>query len=132
MSEKDNIDVSKTFHKSERLNSRKLIQELFDKGSSFFLYPLKVIFFSAPPGSPNQVLFSVPKRNFKKAVDRNKIKRRLRESYRSNKTILMYGEKNTNSYLIAFIYLGKEILTFNEINDKLKSSLGRLKNVKIK
>lgn len=127
---KDNIKVSKTFHKSERLNSKKLIQELFEKGSSFFLHPLKVIYLPAPSGSPNQVLFSVPKRNFKKAVDRNKIKRQLRESYRSNKMILNDTITDVNSYFIAYIYLGKEILPYKEIDDKLKSSLWRLKKVK--
>jgi ribonuclease P protein component len=72
----------------------------------------------------------VPKRNFKKAVDRNKIKRRLRESYRSNKMLLNVGENKINSYFIAYIYVGKQILPYKEIEDKLKSSLGRLQKVK--
>jgi len=130
MCDKDNIKVSKTFHKNERLNSRKQIQELFDKGSSFFLFPIKVVYLPAPPDSPNQVLFSVPKRNFKKAVDRNKIKRRLRESYRSNKMLLKVADNKINSYFIAYIYVARQILSYKEIDDKLKSSLGRLQKVK--
>lgn len=130
MCEKNNIKESQTFHKNERLSGKKQIQELFDKGSSFFLHPLKIKYLPAPPGTPNQVLFSVPKRNFKKAVDRNKIKRRLRESYRSNKLLLNNGSLNEISYFIAFIYLGKQILPYKEISDKLKSSLRRLQNCK--
>jgi ribonuclease P protein component len=121
---------SQGFHKTERLNNKKLIKELFDKGSSFFLYPFKVFYKPAPPNSRTQVLFSIPKRNFKKAVDRNKIKRRLRESYRRNKTILYDKDKNDVSFLIAYIYISKEILSYKEIEDKLKSSLMRLQNVK--
>ncbi|MDQ3536185.1 MAG: ribonuclease P protein component [Bacteroidota bacterium] len=130
MCENDKTIVSKTFHKSERLCSKKLIKELFDRGSSFFLYPIKVFYLPSPQGSSNQVIFSVPKRNIKKAVDRNKIKRRLKESYRSNKMLLIDTNDEPKFYLIAFIYLGKQILPYKEIDDKLKSSLWRLQKVK--
>lgn len=130
MSEKDYERIPQTFHKNERLNSKILIKELFDKGSSFFLYPIKVFYLKAPPGSPHQILFSVPKRNFKKAVDRNKIKRRLRESYRSNKSVLADADKEAFSFLIAFVYLSKEILSYKDIEDKLNASLRRLQKVR--
>lgn len=112
-----------TFKKSERLCSKKLIKELFTEGSSFYLYPLKTIHLPAPADSEvHQLLISVPKRNFKKAVDRNKIKRRIREAYRLNKQLIA----EDNCQLIAYIYSAKEILDFHTIEKKLKATLLRL------
>ena len=112
-----------TYKKSERLCSKKLIKELFNKGSSFYLYPYKIIFLKAPlEVNSDQVLFSVPKRNFKKAVDRNKVRRRSKEAYRLNKQLLQGG----NYLLIAYIYTAKEILDYSVIEEKLKSILLRL------
>ena len=113
-----------TFKKHERLCSKSVIKELFEKGSSFYLYPFKVFFLENREVSANvhQCLFSVPKRNFKRAVDRNLLKRRLREAYRLNKA-LMGGEKK---YFIAYIYTAKEKLPFSTIEEKLKSTLVRL------
>ncbi|MDN5205083.1 ribonuclease P protein component [Fulvivirgaceae bacterium BMA10] len=119
-----------TFSKNERLNSKKLIQELFTKGSSFCLYPIKIIYLhqaSDAEGS-NKVLFTVSKKRFKKAVDRNKIKRRLREAYRLNKYQLLDPDLSGDPLLIAYIYIGRDILSFKEIESKLKDSLLRLKN----
>lgn len=103
--------------KNERLNSQKLIKELFDKGSSFFLYPFKVLVLPSEAAEVNQVLFSVSKRKFKKAVDRNLVKRRMREAYRLNKHLL--SESGSNKKLIAFIYVSGDILTFQTIETKL-------------
>ena len=112
-----------TFKKSERLSSKKLIKELFDRGSSFYIYPFKIYWLpQVTLNEPNQLLFSVPKRNFKKAVDRNLIKRRIREAYRLNKQSLGIN----NSLLIAYIYTAKSKLSYSEIEDKLKQTLKRL------
>ncbi|MBT1706050.1 ribonuclease P protein component [Chryseosolibacter indicus] len=111
------------FRKEERLNKEKLIKELFEKGSSFYLFPFKVIIKVNPDQNTtvHQVLISVSKRNFKKAVDRNKIKRRIRESYRLNKTLLPDSPK----LLIAYIYNAKEILTFAQIQERLVKTFNR-------
>lgn len=115
------------FPKSEKLHSKKLIDELFNKGSSFVMYPLKVI--SLPKSSQelenHQVLVAVPKKNFKRAVDRNKLKRRIKEAYRLHKQVLdqLYPHK---FLLIGYIYIGKDFADYSTIEDKLKHSLSRL------
>jgi ribonuclease P protein component len=102
-----------TFGKEERLCSKALIDDLFAHGQSFFIYPFKLIFFisetepSALQSFPAQVLFSVPKRRFKLAVDRNKLKRLLREGYRKEKHHLYQTLNNENRQMnLAFIYTG--------------------------
>lgn len=112
-----------SFPKSERLNKKKVIQELFDKGSSFYLRPFRVYFQKCSPTEPaSQVMFSVSKRNFKKATDRNLLKRRMREAYRLNKDAF----SRTSKLQMAYIYTAKEILMFDEIRDKLLLSFKRL------
>ena len=111
-----------SFPKSERLYKKKDIQELFDKGSSFYLYPFKVIIQKPADLDTNQVLFSVSIKNFKKAVDRNLIKRRMREAYRLNKAAL----PQTSKLQMAYIYTAKDILEFDKIRDKMVASFKRL------
>ena len=111
------------FKKSERLRHKKSIQELFSKGSSFYLYPFKVFFVSDEASSCHQVLISIPKRNFKKAVHRNLLKRRVREAYRHNKHMLDTDSK----FQIAYIYTSKELLDYKIIEKKLIESFIRLK-----
>lgn len=102
------IMAKQTFKKSERLSKKKLIQELFHKGSSFYLHPFKIIFLLQSEHPAHQILISVPKRIHKTAVSRNKIKRRIREAYRLNKPEIPSDEK----LLIAYIYTSKEVLDF--------------------
>lgn len=113
--------VRHTFQKAERLSKEKWIQELFEKGSSFYLYPFKIIYRAHPDSSlPNQVLITVSSRQFKKAVDRNLIKRRIREAYRTQKSAL------SASMIFAFIYTAKEILPFSEVKTKTLMVLTKL------
>ena len=115
------------FRKDERLKSEKVIQELFDRGSSFYFFPFKVIAMANPVkmARSHQVLFSVSKKNFKKAVDRNLIRRRVRESYRLNKNLL----PDSPLLVIAYIYTAKEILTFAQIQERLVKTLKRFEHV---
>ena len=115
------------FRKEERLNKETVIQELFNRGSSFYLFPFKVICMKNPDQSagPHQVMFSVSKRNFKRAVDRNLIKRRLREAYRLNKSRIAAS----NPLVIAYIYNAKEILTFAQIEERLVKTFNRFDHV---
>jgi ribonuclease P protein component len=113
-----------TFKKEERLSKEKIIQELFEKGSSFYLYPFKVYFMQNPDvaSTVHQVLISVSKKNFKKAVERNAIKRRIREAYRLNKNLL----PGQNKLAIAYIYSVKEILPTAQIQERLVKTFKRL------
>lgn len=121
------------FRKEERLCSIKLIEQLYSQGSSFSFYPFRIIYSIVPTqDAPVQVVISVPKRKFKKAVDRNRIKRQIREVYRHSKEDLLYPqlvEKNINLHLLL-IYTGNEINTTNHIQKKLNLALERLlKNI---
>ena len=115
-----------TFTKNERLSKDKTIKELFEKGSSFYLYPFKVIHIPNSDTSANainQVLISVSSRQFKRAVDRNKIKRRIREAYRLQKEVLNTKSEKT---IFTFIYTAKEILPYAELKEKVLSALTKL------
>ena len=112
-----------TFKKEERLFKEKQIQELFDKGSSFYFYPFRVFFLqNRDPQYPvHQVLISVSKKIFKRAVDRNLIKRRIREGYRLNKNRLA----GQNKKLIGYIYSAKEILPSGQVHERLIKTFKR-------
>ena len=121
--------VKQTFHKVERLHSKKQIDMLFANGESFFKYPYKVIYMldTAEELRSVQVLISVSKRNFKKAVDRNKLKRLMREAYRKNKYILTESsQKSKKSMLLGLMYTEKTILPYSEIERKIILILQRL------
>lgn len=115
------------FPKKERLTSKKDIEELFKNGSSFYLHPLMVKYQVDASLEHHSVLFTVSKRNFKKAVDRNLIKRRMREAYRLQKEVLA-REGSTDFYKLAFVYVDKTILPYSAIEPKLKKLLKRLQN----
>jgi ribonuclease P protein component len=123
VAEKENLTYS--FPKEERLHKKKLIQELFDNGSSFYLYPFKVLWLRTSDIEAHQVMVSVSKRRFKKAVTRNLLKRRVKEAYRLNKNQNGFHEL-TPSVLIAYIYTGKEAHPYRLIETKLKKSIERL------
>lgn len=116
------------FPKTERLHSRKLIKELFDKGSSFFLYPFKVICLPYASIETNQVLISVSKKKINKAAHRNLVKRRIKEAYRFNKHILKANKQHKQ--LIAFVYVSSESMGFDEIQTKIRKCLNRIINKK--
>ncbi|WP_026967869.1 ribonuclease P protein component [Algoriphagus terrigena] len=109
--------------KSERLHAERVIKELFSEGSSFFLYPFKVIFLRKIDlvGQANQVLFSVSKKKIKRANGRNFIKRRFKEAYRLNKHLLP-----SDGIILGFIFVGKAEMSFAEIEPKMIQALNKL------
>jgi len=112
-----------SFHKGERLKKEKSIQELFTRGSSFNLYPFRVLHLKNNQSEPcHQVLFTASSRIFKKAVDRNKIKRRSKEAYRLQKGQLL----ETPKLLIGFIYIAKEIVGYDQVEKAIGKAIERL------
>ena len=115
-----------TFKKTERLCSKNLIDKLFETGKSFNSFPFKVIWIEAAERiSSVSVVISVPKRSFKKAVDRNKIKRRIREGYRKNKKLL-YTNLTDKKILLMLIYTSKNMVEYNELEKKIILMVQRL------
>ncbi|MCX6258598.1 MAG: ribonuclease P protein component [Bacteroidia bacterium] len=118
-----------SFRKEERLKSNLLIQKIFTEGHSLFLPPIRVVWSETEIKGkyPAQAGFSVITRNFRKAYLRNLLKRRMREAYRKNKSILyQYLAGKDKGIAMMILYIGKEICSFEEIELKIISSLQRL------
>lgn len=118
--------ASKRFPKSERLSSRNDIEALFSRSTAgstpvgkarVRTVALRWMLREKAPGSPLcKVLVSVPKRNLKKAVARIRVKRMLREIYRSEKSLWQKVPASANKVmLIAVIYSGREVPTFESL-----------------
>lgn len=145
--------LKQTFKKDEKLRSRSIIDRLFKRGSqevrTFYLFPFRVLYLERildtghwilddSSVSENaavlkdslsplpQVLFSVSKRNFKRAVDRNLIRRRCREAYRLHKSILTANPGVPYPGSIAFLYLAKEISTYDVIEKAMIKVLNKM------
>ena len=119
-----------TFKKEERLCNKRLIDGLFHNGSSFLCYPFRASWqhTSGLQPYPVQILFSVSKKRYKHAVDRNLVKRRLREAYRLQKQLHLYDVLNaTGKQIILSVgYIGKEILPYDVIEKKMLKLLTQL------
>ncbi len=116
-----------TFPKEEKLTSKKEIESLFKSGKTLFSFPYKIYFCYADKEEKTnaRVLITVPKRQFKKAVDRNRIKRLFREAYRRNKFKLDLSTSN-KPLLIAFLYVHSEIVSYAETEKKIKLILDKI------
>ena len=123
--------ASPTFNKRERIVSRKLIEQLFSKGSSFSVsvFPLRIVVMETARMAddiPVQVLVSVSKRHFKHAVDRNRVKRQVREAYRYHKQILTEKVQQEQTLAIAFIWLADELNESATVEKSVKRLLGKV------
>lgn len=118
-----------SFRKDEILRKKKNIEKLFSEGSSFYIYPFKIFWLALPLETvyPVQILITVGKRSFKSAVDRNRVKRQIREVYRVNKHEL-YGKllKDQQQCILGVIYTTNILLPTNELEIKIKAVLRRL------
>jgi len=115
--------------KEELLSGKREIEQLFNQGHSFFENPFRIIWEikNTPLSDRCKVLFSVPKKRIGKAVSRNTLKRKMREAYRLNKNLIVdvVGSKD-EYFVIAFVYVGNELIDFDEIERKIILSLKRL------
>jgi len=112
--------MDQTFGNQQRLKNKILIGKLFSQGSSVSKYPLRLVYLKTDESSdiPIKVAVSVSKRSFKRAVDRNRIKRLIREVYRLNKDVFIKETKSDN-YAFIFLYTGREIPVFEELQNTL-------------
>ena len=112
-----------TFKKSERLKSRKTIGRLFNKeGKTFAKFPLRLVFMEIEDSeTPIQFTVSVSKRKFKRAPDRNRVKRLVREAYRLNKPeLLKKFEGKEKSFAWMVIFTGNEMPDYAQIEKAIK------------
>jgi ribonuclease P protein component len=128
--------------KEERLSLKRQIEQLFSVGHSFIVYPIRIVYRPLTADEPpvTAILVSVSKRRFKRAVDRNRIRRLLREVYRLNKGCLTFGKMTAEflpseaitsgsplpppcAFHIAFIYVGNVLPTFAQLQKSMQRAL---------
>jgi ribonuclease P protein component len=115
-----------SYNKKEKLKSRKQLDELFTKGKTFSAFPVKVFYKEVKGVTDNNIKVGVGvgSKYFKKAVDRNRIKRLLREAYRLNKTELINCLAVNQKQIAAFfLYVDKVLPTFELVSQKTKTAL---------
>lgn len=120
-----------SFKKEERLCNIQLIEKLYDNGSYFLVYPFRIIWLSCEANSkfPVQVLISVPKKKFKRALDRNLLKRRIREIYRIQKSenLFPFFNERSEKIVLGINYIGNEIAEYASMEKKFNTAMLRLK-----
>lgn len=122
-----------TFTKKERLSGTIKIDTLFKEGQSFISFPLRVIYFVHEQSTESMcsILVSVPKKRIKKASQRNRIKRLIRELYRLNKALIDNETIGDKSLDIAFIYVKDDTSDYSTIQKAIQKALNQI-TVRIK
>lgn len=121
-----------TFTKQEKLTGETVVTELFLKGASFIAYPIRVVWTATKTeDAPSlRVLMSVPKKKLKHAVDRNRVKRLLREAYRLQKQDLsaMVAEQGLQVRM-AFVWIPNEVLDYPKVEKKVLDALSKMQKL---
>ena len=121
-----------TLGKEERLKSNQSIQDLLKHGRSISSFPLKIYWDFSPDELqqfPVRAAISVPKRKFRRAVDRNLMKRRLREAYRLNKHNLYHSlDQHQQKIQLIILFLSDEFLPYVQLENKMREILDQLVN----
>jgi ribonuclease P protein component len=121
-----------TFNKEERLSKTKVINKLFSEGKKFTIIPFRIVWLNVDLDCdyPAQLLINVSKKHFKRAVDRNLIKRRIREAYRKNKAdFYAVLNKSAKKCVIALLYNSDDIASYKDIEKKIILILQRLQTI---
>lgn len=115
--------MNQSYKKIEKLKSQKLIEKLFSEGNSVAAYPLRLVYLKTSHQDSVSVKtgVSVSKRNFKKAVHRNRLKRLMREAYRQNKP--SYLSNIQDQYAFMILYVGKTESDYQTISKKMNTLL---------
>lgn len=124
---------AETLTKQERVCSKLLIDRLFNGGKSHSMsaYPLRVVYMyqsdDIANDEPNtQILTSVPKKCFKRAVKRNRVKRQIREAYRRNRILVSEKVADGCSLVMAFIWLDSKLYDTAVVEAKMKNLIQRV------
>ena len=120
-----------TFTKRERMTSHLLMEALFENGSSQSVtaFPLRAIYQTIGrqgDHGPAQILISVPKKRFKHAVDRNRVKRQIREAYRQHKQLLWEEVAENQEILVGFVWLSNRHYPSKEVEQRVVKILQRI------
>ena len=120
--------MNQTFPKHERLHGRNAFQKLFSEGKVFYCYPFKCVYlWGEGENFSAKMAVSVSKKKFKRAVDRNRIKRLIKESYRLEKAILFQNYENIPKNLdLIIIYTETKIHSFSFINKKVIELINKI------
>ena len=124
-----------TFRKRERMTSNLLMEALFENGSSQSVsaFPLRAVYQTIERHSdhgPAQILISVPKKRFKHAVDRNRVKRQIREAYRQHKQLLWESMADDQETLVGFVWLSDRHYPSRQVEQRVVKILQRITNGK--
>jgi ribonuclease P protein component len=121
-----------TFTKQEKLTGETVVTALFQKGASYMAYPMRIVWTATKTeNKPSlKVLMSVPKKKLKHAVDRNRVKRLLREAYRHHKQELtMQVIEQGLQVQMAFVWIPSEVLDYAKVEKKLKDALLKMQKL---
>lgn len=119
---------SETFCKQERITSKLVVDKLFQGNHpSVVVYPFRVVYMDVPRGDvPVSILISVPKKRFHNAVDRNRMKRLVREAYRRQKHLLWNKMTDTQGKALAFICISSQMCTYKTVFHSVHKALGKI------
>ncbi|NND06950.1 MAG: ribonuclease P protein component [Saprospiraceae bacterium] len=122
-----------TFGRNEKLKHRKDIGRLFEIGKTFAKYPIRALYTDRleTADTNTKCAFTVPKRSFKQAVIRNRLKRRMREAYRLHKHLLVINTNQRHVFHLLFIYTGNEELPYRKIEKAIHKILRKIADAEL-